>query len=257
MTFFATIATIYLVAMVFAYVYSKGRIFPKLNSSYDQLPGLHLLESPDAKRIATVYLKAPDSNALLIYHHGNGEDLGQILPILQLYQKQGISVLAYDYPGYGMSKGSPSEPALYATADRIYTYATTDLKYPPSQITLYGRSLGSGPACWLAERYPVHGLILEGAFTSTFRVMTHIKLLPFDCFDNLPRLRVIDCPVLLIHGKKDQTVPFSHALKNRSVVGPKARTLWLPEAGHNDILAVDPKRYWETVLPFIHSAAIP
>lgn len=256
MTFFATIAIIYLTSIVTAYFYSQGRIFPKQSSSYTNLPHLHFLEHSDANKIATVHLKTSDSRSLLIYHHGNGEDLGQILPILELYQKKGISVLAYDYPGYGMSSGHPTESALYESANRVYTYATNDLSYQANQITLYGRSLGSGPACWLAEKYPVHGLILEGAFTSTFRVMTQIKLLPFDYFDNLKKLKNIDCPVLLIHGKEDRTIPFSHALKNRAVLGPKADTYWLPDAGHNDIIASDPKRYWETVLPFIQSSDI-
>lgn len=81
---------------------------------------------------------------------------------------------------------------VYAAAEAAFLYLVEEKGYAPESITLYGRSLGSGPSCWLAEGYPVAGLILDSAFSSTFRVLTGRKLLPFDKFDNLAILADLD-----------------------------------------------------------------
>lgn len=241
----------YLGVIAFAYYFADGMIFPDIPSSYEDLPGLDYLETADGERIAYVYLPAAEGAPLLLYSHGNGEDIGSIYPILQRFEQRGIAVLAYDYPGYGRSSGRPSEAGVFQAAQTAYQHATETLGYPSDHITLYGRSLGSGPSSWLATHYPVNGVILEGAFSSTFRVITKIKILPFDTFDNLSRLKASQCPVLILHGERDITVPFAHGLAILKAVGDRGSHLWLPEAGHNDIIEVAGIRYWETVLPFI------
>lgn len=241
----------YLGIAILAYYLAPKMVFPAPAASYTNLPGLEKLESTHGESIAMLYLPAQQKGPLLLYSHGNGEDLGHIYETLKSFQNRGIAVLAYDYPGYGISSGTASESGALAAADSVYCHATETLGYTPDQITLYGRSLGSGPSSWLAERYPIKGLIFEGAFTSTFRVMTFVKILPFDIFDNLPKLEASTCPVLLLHGKKDFIVPFRHAKINRTLLGERAQYLWVPEAGHNNVLEVAGPRYWETVLPFI------
>ena len=119
---------------------------------------------------------------------------------------------------------------------------------------LYGYSLGSGPSCWLAERYPVNRLILEGAYSSTFRVMTRIKLFPNDKFDNFARLKNIACPILLIHGTKDRIIPFWHARKNWKVLHDEKQKLWVEGAGHVNLREFAGPQYWKTVESFIKQA---
>src|SRR5690606_30461216 len=80
----------------------------------------------------------------------------------------------------------------------------------PERIILLGRSVGAGPATQLAAREPVGGLVVESAFTSAFRVLTRVRLLPFDRFDNLKHIRHARCPVLVIHGAEDDIIPPSH-----------------------------------------------
>lgn len=229
-------------------------IFPKVPVSYEDGEDTLKLKTDEGAEITAMYLEAPDSQQLLIYSHGNGEDIGMVLDFLKEFQKRGISVLVYDYPGYGTSSHKPSESGVYAAADAVYKYATETLNFAPGQIVLYGYSLGSGPSCWLAERYPVNRIVLDGAFTSTFRVITRIKLFPIDKFDNLSRLKKIDCPVLLVHGKKDRIIPFWNAKKNWKVLRGEKQKLWVEDAGHTNLPEVAGPLYWNVVIPFIKQA---
>jgi pimeloyl-ACP methyl ester carboxylesterase len=247
----SSLCIIYAGLNAYALIYADGMIFPAPLSSYQQDAGIFKLPSRDGETIATYHLPAAGAQNLLLYSHGNGEDIGLARPFLELFTRAGIAVLAYDYPGYGTSSGRPSEAGTYAAIEAAYRHATETLGYRPEQITLYGRSLGSGPSSWLAEREPVAGLILDGAFTSTFRVLTGYKLLPWDKFDNHARLSKIRCPILIIHGTLDQTVPFSHALKNwKRIEGPKHR-LFVEGAHHGNVIELAGREYWDTVLPFI------
>ena len=88
----------------------------------------------------------------ILYSHGNAEDIGRIEIFLQSWVKDGWSVLAYDYPGYGHSSGKPSEEGCYDAIDTAYQYLIEKLEIPPSKIIVWGRSLGTGPSCYLAEK---------------------------------------------------------------------------------------------------------
>ena len=235
----------------YAAICANNLIFPAPPSSYLDNDQTLKLKASDGESISAYFLKADSSDRLLIYSHGNGEDIGQIRPLLQNFQQLGISVLAYDYPSYGTSTGQSSEFGTYAAIDVTFRYATETLGYSPKKIILYGRSLGSGPSTWLAEHELVAGLILDGAFTSTFRVMTGIKLLPWDKFDNYARLPNIKCPILIIHGTEDRVVPFTHAQKNwKRIKGAKYK-LFVQGAEHGDLIENASDDYWNIVRPFI------
>ena len=243
----------YLGGMIYAATFADKMIFPEVPKSYVDGPETFKLKARSGANITATYLEAPGSRRLLLYSHGNAADLGMIRSDLETFQAAGISVLAYDYPGYGTSSDTASEAGVYAAADAAYTHATTTLNFAAEQITLYGRSLGSGPSCWLAERYPVDRIIIDGGFSSTFRVMTRVKVLPWDKFDNLARLRSIQCPVLIIHGTLDETVPFTHAKQNWAVLTGVKQKLWVEGAGHNNLREIAGQTYWDTVLPFIQA----
>jgi hypothetical protein len=247
----STLCIVYAGGIVYAYTFSDKLIFPRFAPSYEDTEEILKLQSDDGESISALYLAANDAKHLLLYSHGNGEDLGEIRPLLEDFRSRGIAVFAYDYPGYGTSTGTASEVGVYAATEAAYRYVTQTLGYAPKAITLYGRSLGSGPSCYLAEHYPVGGLILDGAFSSTFRVMTRVKILPWDKFDNVARLPSIQCPTLLLHGTEDSTVPFAHALQNSAAIRGIKHTVWVEGAGHNDLIEQSGAAYWDTVLPFI------
>jgi fermentation-respiration switch protein FrsA (DUF1100 family) len=238
---------------LFALLCANGLIFPVPAPTYRDTPGQTKLPSPDGNHITAVYLPNPSAPYTLLYSHGNAEDLGTIEQTLHELRARGWAVFAYDYPGYGTSTGKPSESGCYAAIAAAYSYLTTLKNVPPERIVLYGRSLGSGPSLELATHVPVGGIILDGAFTSTFRVFIPCKLLFWDKFDNLAKITHLHPPlppILSIHGTVDKTVPFWHGVAlDAAYPGPKEH-LWIQGADHNNILEVAPAAYWDAIERF-------
>jgi len=141
--------------------------------------------------------------------------------------------------------GDPSEDYCFADISAAYSYLTSVLQIPPSSIILYGRSLGSGPSCFLAARTAeegnaVGGLILHAPFLSVYRIVLESGCtLPGDRFPNVDFAPSIRSPVLLIHGTKDSIVPFNHSERLfETVIEPyRADPVFIKGMGHNNVHA--------------------
>jgi fermentation-respiration switch protein FrsA (DUF1100 family) len=208
------------------------------------------IPSADGKSLAALYLPNPSARHTLWFFHGNAESLADCEPFLRELHRQGFSVFAYDYPGYGVSDGAPNERAIYAANDAAKRYLTETLKVPLTRVVLYGRSLGGGPATDLAAREPVAGLVLQSTFMSVFRVVTGWKLLPFDQFENLRKMPRVACPVLVMHGTADEVIAFSHGEKLFAAAREPKRALWIEGALHNDFTDVAGERLWKALREF-------
>lgn len=211
------------------------------------------IPTPDGGSVAAVYLPNPAAKHTLWFFHGNAEDLGALEPFLREMHARGYAVFAYDYPGYGVSTGRPNEEAIYAANAAAARYLQDTLKVPLSRVILVGRSLGGGPATDLAAREPVAGLVLQSAFMSVYRVMTRVRLLPFDQFENLRKLPRVKCPVLVVHGTADEVIPFKHGEKLHAAAPGKKSHLWIEGAQHNDFVAIAGERYWNALRDFAAS----
>jgi abhydrolase domain-containing protein 17 len=241
---------VYALFALYIFVRSDSMIFLPQRASYQDTKDILKIPVTSTEQISAIYLPNPRSTYTLLYIHGNAEDLGDIRPQLDLLQSYGFSVFAYDYRGYGTSNGKPSESNAYRDADTAYKYLTEKLKISPKRIIVYGRSVGGGSATELAAQYSPAGLILESTFTSAFRVVVPFPLLPFDKFTNLDKLPKVHCPILIMHGRADRTIPIEHGLAlYRAAPDPKM-SLWVPAAGHNDFTEIAGKRYQQALLSF-------
>lgn len=254
LSFFISVATGLLagwlgLALV-AFFLADRLLFPAPPPSYGTSPEIRFLPLPGGGRIATHYLPNPRARHVILLSHGNAEDIGHLLPFLDALHKQGFAVLAYDYPGYGLSDGRPSESGCLAAVEAAYQHLTEDLLIPPARVIAFGRSVGSGPSIFLASRHPIGGLVLQAPFTSAFRVVTRVPLLPWDKFNNLRRIPQVRCPILFIHGTEDEVVPFSHSQTLLSRARAPASFLWVQGARHNDLQAVAGPLFWQTVSRF-------
>ncbi len=230
---------------------AQHRLFRPQQSSYSEKDADILkLAMPNRQKIAALYLPNPLSKFTVLFSHGNMADIGLCVPFAQQLYAQGYSVMTYDYPGYGLSEGTPSEEGVYSAVDTAYHFLTQERRIPPKRIIAYGRSLGGGPTVELAVRRPLGGVILECAFTSAFRIETHVALLPFDKFRNLDKIHRIKSPILVIHGKIDDTVPFWHGQKLFDRAPNPKQHLWVDLAGHSDIEEVAHHDYWEALRRF-------
>lgn len=205
---------------------------------------------PDGGSLAAVYLPNPAAKHTLWFFHGNAEDLGTLEAFLRELHARGFAVFAYDYPGYGVSTGKPNEKAIYAANAAAARYLQDTLRVPLSRVILYGRSLGGGPATDLATREPVAGLVLQSAFMSVYRVMTRVRLLPFDQFENLRKLPRVKCPVLVMHGTADEVISFKHGEKLFAAAPGRKSHLWVEGAQHNDFTEIAGERYWTVLREF-------
>jgi len=210
-------------------------------------PGQVKLHTAAGDDITALYQPNPQAAYVVLFSYGNGEDMASNHDYMVALHNRGWGTCGYDYPGYGTSSGKPSEAGCIAAIDAVYDYLTKEQHIPAERIILYGHSLGSGPTIDLASRKPVGGLILEGAYLSIFRVVTHFRVLPWDVFNNIAKISSIHVPLLSIHALNDHTVPFWHGEKlYDTYTGPK-QNYWVPNADHNTILEVAWQPYWEAV----------
>ena len=200
--------------------------------------------------ISAVYLPNVSARYTLLFSHGNAEDLGDDLPMLNELRRAGFAIFAYDYRGYGTSQGVSSETSLYEDVDAAYQYLRCTLHLSPDRIISFGRSLGCAAAIRLAATRSVAGLIVEAPFLSAFRVLTHVRLLPWEKFDNAANIRRVHRPVLVIHGRSDRVVPWSHGERIYELANEPKRYLWVDRAGHNDVLPFAARRYFAAINDF-------
>ena len=149
------------------------------------------------------------------------------------------------------SSGNPSEDNCYADIDVAYKFLRFDLNVPAQHIVLYGRSLGSGPSCYLAAGTaqstdpklggPVGGVILHAPFLSVYRIVLDTGCTIYgDKFPNIDHAPMIESPLCLVHGTADQIVPFNHSERLYEALQPKARArpLYIEGMGHNNVHSV-------------------
>ena len=198
---------------------------------------------------------SPLSPALL-WFYGNGETIAAIWPIVREFQPPGTAVLVVDYPGYGGSAGRANEAGLYAAADAAYAALVARPGIDPDRIYVYGRSLGSAPATWVAARHPVAGLILESPFTSAGAMARQLyALLPRFIvrlsLDNLGRMRQIRCPVLVFHGDADRLVPTAMGREVAAAAAGPVELVLIHGAGHNETYDRGGRQYRDKLWEFV------
>lgn len=242
---------LYVGLFVCAQMFVDKIIFQPRPASYRDTDRIIKLDVGGDTRISAIYLANPQAAYTILYSHGNGEDIGMTLPLLEATREMGFSVFAYDYRGYGTSGGAPSEANAYADVEAAYNYMTGELKIPPAHIIALGRSLGGAVAVDLAARKPLGGLIIESSFVSAFRVVTNVPIFPFDRFRSLSKIKSVSCPVLVMHGTNDEVIPFRHGEKLFERANAPKLSLWIDKARHNDLFEIAGARYRQALQDFI------
>lgn len=244
---------IYAALLLFGWLGSEGMIFVPPPSTYRDSPQIIKLPTGDGAKISAMWFTNPAARFTILFSHGNAEDLGTVRYDLTELRDAGFNVLGYDYRGYGTSEGKPSERNCYGDVDAAYHHLAETLGIAPSNIIVYGRSVGSGPSVDLASRKPVGGLVIQSGFVSAFRVMTHAKIVPFDRFDNLAKMPKVKCPVLVVHGAADTIIAPWHGQKLYDAARSPKQILLVPEADHNDFNEVAGPRLFEELSAFAAS----
>jgi uncharacterized protein len=192
-------------------------------------------------------LDAAGHHPWVLYFHGNAGLVGSRGNVLRyrLLREAGFNVLAVEYRGYGASieTGAPTEQGLYDDAIAAWDFLTGTLGVAPEHVVIYGWSLGSGPATYLAAQHKAAALVTEGAFTSLPDVgadrypWVPVRLLMRNRFDNLSRAARLASPWTVFHGRKDTDVPFS---QGRALVAAARWARFVPlAANHGEGILAD------------------
>lgn len=182
------------------------------------LPGEALfLKTSDGVRLYAWLVTAERPRGAVLVLHGNAGNVENRVEHARAFRELGFTTLLLDWRGYGASNGRATEDGTYEDAIAGYEYLVRALRFEPGQIAVFGESLGGGPAVELALRRPFGTLILQSTFTSIpdlgarFYPWLPVRLLARVRYANLEKMPKVPMPVLLLHSKDDEIVPYAQA----------------------------------------------
>lgn len=240
----ALVAYISLVAILF--ITQRALQYPASARVTDveeaQLSGFSdiVITTEDGEELRAFWKPPEEGRALVLYFHGNGGSLWNRRFRAQALAEDGRGLLMVSYRGYSGSTGSPTEPGLHKDARAAYEFARNHAE--PERILAYGESLGTGVVMRLAADNPLGAIVLDAPFTSTADVaarlypLVPVRLLMHDQFRSIDLVDDVEAPALVMHGRRDQVVPFDDGRAlYEALPGPK-RFLAFPESGHVSLL---------------------
>jgi len=262
-----TLAGLYLILCLLVYLFQDRLIF---------LPERTLSVTPDQQELAyedvriavtpveTIHAwyfptpAASDTRVTVLICHGNAGNNSHRLGTASLFLDLGCNVLLFDYRGYGLSDGRPSEANTSADARAAWDWLVEEKKARPGEIAIFGRSLGGAVAVELAGYVECRALILESTFTSVADMAGRLyPFLPVRCllrtrFDSASRIGSLTCPILMAHSPSDEVVPYELGRRLFEAAGSKARFFDLT-GGHNELKSLNNELYRKALRDFIHS----
>jgi pimeloyl-ACP methyl ester carboxylesterase len=183
----------------------------------------------------------PDARTIVVFH-GNGETASNRMDLAANLRRRGFGVVLVEYRGYGMSHadGPPTEQGLYLDASAILEALRAD-HVDRDHTVLFGISLGTGVAAEMALGGLAAFLVLVSPYTSITAMARRVApILPAswivaDKFDTLSKASAIRVPTLVVHGDRDEVVPFGMGEKVAKAIA--GATLHVVRgARHNDVL---------------------
>ena len=165
------------------------------------------------------YIPGEKNSDLVIFCHGNAGNISGRIETIRLINELNLSLLIFDYRGFGKSEGDISEAGLYLDIEAVYQYATKNLNIDKKKIIIWGRSLGAAVAIDFVSRYSIDKLIIESAFTSipdmgqTIYPFFPVKFVCTHKFASINKIHNVNASKLFIHSPQDELVPFSFGKK--------------------------------------------
>jgi uncharacterized protein len=204
--------------------------FKEINIPYDQNSNINIVQ----------FLCAAPSKGVVLFFHGNKNNISWYAHYAPIFTAKGYEVWMIDYPGFGKSTGVLTEEKLYEYALLLYKMAAS--KFKPTDIIIYGKSMGTGVAAYLASRKDCKRLILETPYYSMQCLAAHY--FPLYPVSNMLRwklptneyLPTIIAPITMVHGTEDGVVPYSQSKKLSFYLKPTDQLITIPNGSHNNLL---------------------
>jgi len=206
------------------------------------------LITSDNERLHGWYVPAVDSRGVLLFFHGNAGNISHRLDSIKIFHELDLDILIIDYRGYGQSTGKAGEQGTYLDAQAAWDYLINSRRIPADQIIVFGRSLGGAVGAWLGVQHTPAAVIIESSFSSGVD-MAH-RLYPFLPVRLITRLQYpvadyaahLDCPVLVVHSKHDEIIPFTMGQAIYAAVKQQKKFLEL-RGDHNNGFLISQEDY--------------
>lgn len=215
----------------------------------------------DGVRLNGWFIPHREARATLVWFHGNAGNIGhRVENIKLLHDKVGVNIFIFDYRGYGRSEGRVSEEGTYLDGEAALELVLKKFGVERRRTILFGRSLGAAVATEMANRFDSQGLILESPFVS-IREMARVvfPFLPIGSllktrYDVREKIRKIKTPLLVLHGDRDEVVPFSQGKMVFAAAPEPKKFFAIAGAGHNDTYLTGGESYFQQLRIFIDGA---
>ena len=228
-----------------------------ISLKYDEI----YFKTKDGLNISGWYIPAENEKGVLLFCHGNAGNISHRVDSIKIFNSLNLSVLIFDYRGYGKSEGKPSEFGTYLDAEAAWDYLVNVKRKSPESIILFGRSLGGAVAAELAMTKKSAALIIESCFTSvpdlgkTFYPWLPIKLLSKFKYSTIDKIGSINCPKLIIHSPEDEIISFRHGeMLYEKAFQPK--DFVKIKGGHNEGFLLSGKTYSDGIKMFLEKHLI-
>jgi len=213
-------------------------------------------DAADNVTLSGWFIPAEPSRAMVLFCHGNAGNISHRLESIGVFHRLGLSTFIFDYRGYGSSDGRISEQGTYRDGEAAWRYLVEKRGMDPAEIIVFGRSLGGAVASWLARDHTPRGLILESVFTSIpdlagkLYPFFPVRLMARFDYNTIEHLARVNCPVLIVHSRDDEIIPFSHGRRLFDAAREPKEFLEL-SGSHNDGFVVSAQRYQAGLDSFI------
>jgi len=256
------VAGVYVVFAALLYIFQAHYVYyPERTLSGDPSRiGLQFetvyFETPDGMKLSGWLIPSESARGVILFCHGNAGNISHRLESIQIFHRLGLEVFIFDYRGYGESEGKPTEQGTYKDAEAAWQYLIEERQVNPNEVIVFGRSLGGGVASWLAQSRAPGALILESTFVSlpdiaaTVYPYLPVRLLLRFEYNTAEYLGRVDCPVLIVHSRDDEIMPFSHGWRLFQIAKEPKRFLEITGT-HNGGFITSGKRYQEGLNAFI------
>ena len=215
----SSIIIAYIVVIIFVYFYQRNLLYHPSENNYqnDTIQFNHqeifIKVNDEIKLKSWIINKDLKNFKTLVFFHGNAGDLSNRIYKLNELDKLNINILLISWRGFSGNAGYPTEKNLYEDAEAAIKWLNKK-KVSDSQIILYGESLGTGVAVEIGAKNNFNSIILESPFTSIensakiYYPYLPVSFLLKDRYDSISKIKKINSPILIMHGRKDDIVPF-------------------------------------------------
>ena len=213
-------------------------------------------ETGDGVTLHGWYVHAREPRGTLLFFHGNAGNISHRLDSIAIFDALGLDTLIIDYRGYGQSDGKPSEAGTYEDAEAAWHYLVTERGVRADNIVVFGRSLGGAVAARLAKRHQPAAVIVESTFTSAVDVARRlywyfpVRLITRLDYPVVNDLAAAQCPVLVVHSRNDEILPFAMA-ETLYAAAPEPKSFLELSGDHNMGFLLTGVRYQEELARFI------